>query len=54
LLRVERIRLDQHALKVELSQQLLEHGALMVFSCGVASLSDERGTTAAGGFDRAT
>ena len=37
---MERIRLDQHALKIQLPKQLLEHGSLMVFSCGVAGLSD--------------
>ena len=62
---MERIRLDQHALKVELPQQLLEHGTLMIFSCGVAGLADchtegsriqrdlgnERGAPASDGLD---
>jgi hypothetical protein len=40
LLRVERIRLDQHGLQIEIVKQLLEHGTLVVFSFGAAGLSD--------------
>ena len=63
---MERIRLDQYALKVELPQQLLEHGTFMIFSCGVAGLGDrhaqgsgiqrhlgdERGSATTGGLNR--
>jgi hypothetical protein len=63
---VEGIRLDQHTLKVELPEQLLEHGTLVVLSCCVAvlsdrhtqgrrkqrHLSDERITAATGALDR--
>jgi hypothetical protein len=37
---VERIRLDQHTVKIELAEQLFEHRPLMVFAGGVASLAD--------------
>ena len=64
---MERIRLDEHTLKIELTKQLLEHGALMGDICGVAGLGDrdtersrierdlgdERRTAAAGWLDRA-
>jgi hypothetical protein len=36
---VERIRLDQHTVKIELAKQLFEHRPLMVFAGGVASLA---------------
>jgi hypothetical protein len=36
---VERIRLDQHTVKIELGVQLFEHRPLMVFAGGVASLA---------------
>ena len=63
---MKRIRSDQHALEIELTKQLLEHGALVILACGVAGLSDrhaqssgvqrhlgdERGTAAAGGLNR--
>lgn len=66
MLRVERIRLDQHTLKVKYTEQLLEHFKLVVLSCCVAGLSDrhtqggqiqrhlsdEGGTAATGGLDR--
>ena len=64
---MERIRLDKHALKVELPEQLLEHGALVILSSGVTGLSDrhtqgcrvqrhlgdERRTATTGGLNRA-
>ena len=37
---MEGIRLDQHTLKVELTEQLFEHRPLMVFAGGVAGLAD--------------
>ena len=63
---MERIRLDEHTLEIQLAKQLLEHSALMVFASGVAGLGDrhaqgrgvqrylgdERGTTTTGGLDR--
>jgi hypothetical protein len=62
---VERIRLDEHTLEIELTKQLLEHGTLVILSCCVAGLSDrhaqssgvqrhlgdEGGTAATGGFN---
>ena len=64
---MERIRLDQDALEIELAKRLLEDGTLMVCVCGVAGLGDrdaersrierdlgdERRTAAAGWLDRA-
>ena len=63
---MERIRLDEHTLQIELTKQPLEHRTLVVFTCGVASLSDrdtqscgvqrhlgdERRTATTGGLDR--
>jgi hypothetical protein len=43
---MERIRLDEHALKIQLAEQLPQHRPLVVFAGGVASLADrhtERG-----------
>jgi hypothetical protein len=37
---VQCIRLDQHALKIQFPEKLLEHSPFMVFACGVAGLSD--------------
>ncbi len=37
---MERIRLDQHALEIQLTEELLEHRPLMVFAGGVAGLTD--------------
>jgi hypothetical protein len=67
LLGVQGIRLDQHALKIQLAEQLLEHGPLVVLAGGVAGLADrhaqgcriqrhlgnERRAAAGGGLDRA-
>ncbi len=60
---MQSIRLDQHALKMQFPQQLLEHGTLVILACVVAGLSDrhtqgclvkghlgdELGSTATGG-----
>jgi len=40
---VERIRLDQHTVKIELAEQLFEHCPLMVFAGGVASVPCQSG-----------
>lgn len=37
---MERIRLDQHTLKIELAEQLAQHRPLVAFAGGVASLAD--------------
>ena len=37
---MERIRLDENALEIQLPKQLLEHRTLVVVTCGVAGLSD--------------
>ena len=61
------IRLEENTLEIELSEQLLEQGTLVVVTGGVAGLSDrhsqgcgvqrhlgdKRGTAATGGLDRA-
>ena len=39
-MRVQRIRLDQHALQIQLSKQLPEHRPLVVLAGGVAGLAD--------------
>lgn len=63
---MQRIRVDQHALKIPLTQQLLKDRALIVLPRGVAGLgecnahacgvqrhlSNERVTATVGGFDR--
>ena len=63
---MERIRLDEHTLQIELTKQPLEYRTLVVITCGVASLSDrdtqscgvqrhlgdERRTATTGGHDR--
>ena len=63
---MERIRLDEHTLEIELPKQLLEHRTLVVFASGVAGLSDrhaqgggvqrhlgdERRTATTGGLNR--
>ena len=36
---MKRIRLDQHALKIQLTEELFEHSPLMVFAGGVAGLA---------------
>ena len=36
------IRLDQHALKIQLAKQLFEYGPLVVLASGVAGVSGER------------
>jgi len=38
--RVERIRLDQHALQIQLAEELLELCVLVALGGGVAALSD--------------
>ena len=40
LLRVERIRLDEHTLEIELPKQLLVHSSFVVLAGRVAGLSD--------------
>jgi hypothetical protein len=37
---VERIRLDEHTLQIQLPKQLLENSSLVVFTCGIANLGD--------------
>jgi hypothetical protein len=37
---MKRIRLDQHALKIQLTEERFEHSPLMVFASGVAGLAD--------------
>lgn len=37
---MERIRLNQHTLKIELTEQMFEHRPLMVITGGVAGLAD--------------
>ncbi len=37
---MERVRLDQHALEIQLAEQLPEHRPLVVFAGGVAGLAD--------------
>ena len=63
---MERIRLDEYTLEIELPEQLLEHCTLVVVTGGVASLSDghaqgsgiqrhlgdERGSATTGGLNR--
>jgi hypothetical protein len=63
---MECVRLDEHALNIQLAKQLPEHRPLMIVAGGVAGLADrqaeggriqrdlsnERGTPAGGGLDR--
>ena len=63
---MERIRLDQHTLEIQLAEQLPQHRPLVVFAGGVAGLADrhtegggvqgdlgnERGAPAGCGLDR--
>ena len=65
---MQRIRLDEHALEIQLAQELLEDGTLMVLTRGVAGLGDrhaqgggvqrhlgdESRAPTGGGFDRAS
>ena len=37
---MERVRLDQHALQIQLTEQQPQHGPLLVFTGGVAGLAD--------------
>ena len=39
---MERVRLDQHALQIQLAEQLPQHCPLMVFASGIASLADRQ------------
>ena len=63
---MERIRLDQHTLEIQLAEQPPQHRPLVVFAGGIAGLADrqtdggriqrdlgnERGTSTGRGFDR--
>lgn len=63
---IESIRLDQHALQLELAEELPQHRPLVIFASGVARLADSHtqssgvereldykpGTTTWDGFDR--
>jgi len=37
---MERVRLDQHALEIQLAAQLAQNGPLVVFAGGVSGLAD--------------
>jgi hypothetical protein len=64
---MERVRLDQHALQIQLAEQLPQYCPLVVFARGIAGLADgyaqcsgvqrdlgnERGSPTGGGLDLA-
>lgn len=37
---MERVRLDQHDLQIQLAEQLAQNGPLVVLACGIAGLAD--------------
>ena len=37
---MERIRLDEHALEIQIAEQLPQHRPLVIFASGVAGLAD--------------
>lgn len=41
---MERVRLDQHDLQIQLAEQLAQNGPLVVLACGIAGLADLRWT----------